>query len=129
MVTRQYDYLMEDAKKQLQGMGLQGKRLEETLEGWKKDLKERAEFDVRVVLLLEATSRIEKLEVNDKDLDAEYEKIAQKAKVGVEKVKAYYQGKGAAPQMKWQLLQGKVLNWLIDHAKIKEVSSSQKSKK
>ncbi len=118
MVKRQFDFLLEDSQHRLEQMGMQGQRLEETLAGWKKDLNARAEFDVKVVLLCEAIAIQEKIAVSDIDLESEYRRIAEYSKVAVPDVKAHYEKKGSVPELKWQLLQNKVIEWLFSQAEI-----------
>ncbi|MBI3018699.1 MAG: trigger factor [Deltaproteobacteria bacterium] len=118
MVHQQYDFLMDDSKRRLTQMGLQGKELEDQLQKWESELQARAQFDVKVVLLIEALVKKEKLEISEKELDEGLEKIAKSANSTLSKVKAYFKEKGTLSQARWQLLQDKAIAFLISKAKI-----------
>ena len=121
MVTRQYDFLMDDSKKRLEHMGAPKEKLEEELQKWAQNLKEKAQFDVCVALLLEAIAKKEKLEINEKELDEALEKLAKQSGGTLTQIKAYYKDKGYLSQIRWQLLQEKIIGILISKAKIKEI--------
>jgi len=128
LVQRQYDFLTDDSKRRLQSMGLQGGQMEEMLQKWNQDLRQKALFDVKVMLLLEAIVRQEKLEASEKDLDDRLEAIAQQARATKAQVKSHYQKKGMLSQIRWQILQDKAVSLLLENAKVKEIPA-QKAKK
>jgi len=119
MVREQYDFLADDSKRRLTQMGLKDPELSEQLQKWEPEFQSRAQFDVKVVLLIEALVKKEKLEISEKELDEGLEKIAQSANSTVAKVKAYFKEKGTLSQVRWQLLQDKAIAFLISKAKIK----------
>ncbi len=119
MVRQQYDFLVDDSKRRLTQMGLQGKELEEQLQKWESGFKTRAQFDVKVVLLIEALVKKEKIEISEKELDEGLEKIAKSANSTVAKVKSYFKEKETLSQVRWQLLQDKAIGFLISKSKIK----------
>ena len=119
MVRQQYDFLMDDSKRRLSQLGLQGKELEEQIQKWEKELQERAQFEVKVVLLVESIAKKEKLDISEKELDEGLEKIAKSTHSSLAKVKAYFKEKGTLSQVKWQLLQDKTVDLLVSKAKIK----------
>ncbi len=58
-----------------------------TPEGMKENYRERAEKDVKIELALEKIAELEKVEVSDEDLEAEYKAMAERYKMDVEDVK------------------------------------------
>ncbi|MBI3016869.1 MAG: trigger factor [Deltaproteobacteria bacterium] len=119
MVKQQYDFLVDDSQRRLTQMGLKDPELEEQLQKWEPELQTRAQFDVKVVLLIEALVKKEKLEISEKELDEGLEKIAKSANSTVPKVKTYFKEKGTLSQVRWQLLQDKAVEFLLSKAKIK----------
>ena len=119
MVREQYDFLMDDSKRRLTQMGLKDPELSEQLQKWKGEFQTRAQFDVKVVLLIEAMVKKEKIEISEKEFDEGLEKIAKSANSTLAKVKSYFKEKGTLSQVRWQLLQDKAIAFLISKAKIK----------
>lgn len=121
LVHRQYVFLIEDAKYELKRLGLsQKEKIDEQLKAMEQTLKEKADFDVKGILLLEAIAKKEGLAIQEEELNQRLEKIAKAGKTSVSALKDYYQKKGALSQIRFQLLQEKTLEMLVSKAKIKE---------
>ncbi len=120
MVQRQTEFLEKDAGERFRKMGLEGEKLSEVLEKIRKDIPGRAEEDVKAMLLIEAVAEREKIEVAPEELEREYEQIAKRAKAQAEKVRAYFEKEEKVSGLHWQILQHKVIAWLISKAKIRE---------
>lgn len=124
MIQRQTEFLEKDAEERFQKMRLEGEKLSETLEKIRKDIPGRAEVDVKAMLLIEAVSEREKIEVTPEELEREYGQVAKRAQATVKDVHAYFEKEGRVSGLRWQILQFKVIQWLISKAKIKERNPS-----
>ena len=71
-----------------------------TLEALREQLRPRAEKQVKMRLALEAIAKQEKIKVSKKDIDAEYERIAEMYKLDIEKVREMAPADSIAEDMK-----------------------------
>lgn len=79
-----------DYRLQMQGINVESylKYTGMEMDAFRKTFREQAERQVKVRLALEKISEIEKIEVSDEELEAEYKKFAERYNVEVEKIKA-----------------------------------------
>lgn len=84
-------------------------------------LKEDAERNVRFSFIMEKLIKENALSVNQEDLDAEYQKIADANGADPKQVKRYYQEKQQREQLKDILLKRKVIDLLKEKVAVKEV--------
>ncbi len=120
MIQRQLKFLEKDAEERFRQMGLQGEKLSQVLEKVRKDIPGKAEEDVKAMLLIEAVSDREKIEVTPEEFEREYEQIAKRAKTTAKEIRVYFEKEGRVAGLQWQILQHKVIQWLISKAKIRE---------
>ena len=92
MIDEQLDKMVEDYSMRMQSQGIS---LDDYLnmvgvskEDFLKSGRINAENQVKVTLALKKVAELEKIEVSDEDVDAEYKKLAESYKVEIEKVKA-----------------------------------------
>ncbi|HEY4059501.1 MAG TPA: trigger factor [Kofleriaceae bacterium] len=93
--------------------------------GLSDDLREKMRpagaDEVRGQLLLEAIGEKEKLEVPESELTEHIEKTAKARNTSPQKLKAEWQRDGRLENVQYSLRQDKVLNYLVDNAKVTEV--------
>ncbi|MCF6268864.1 MAG: trigger factor [Melioribacteraceae bacterium] len=94
---------------------------EETL---RKNLAQRAEWTAKWQIILENLARIENLEVEDSELEKLAEEEASKTGISVKKLVKYYKD----TNRKESLLEDKVIKFLTDNTKIKEVDAEKARK-
>ncbi len=90
----------------------------------RKNLAERAEWTAKWQIILENLARIENIEVEDSELEKLAEEEAGKTGITVKKLVKYYKD----TNRKESLLEDKVIKFLTDNTKIKEVDA-EKAKK
>ena len=115
MLERLVEVEKENAKRQKQ-------RLPEdtTL---KKNLAQRAEWTAKWQIVLENLSRIENITVDDAELEKLAEEEAGKTGISVQKLVKYYND----TNRKESLLEDKVIKFLIENTKVKEVDANEKN--
>ena len=115
MLERLVEVEKENAKRQKQ-------RLPEdaTL---KKNLAQRAEWTAKWQIVLENLSRIEDITVDDEELEKLAEEEAGKTGISVQKLVKYYKD----TNRKESLLEDKVIKFLIENTKVKEVDANEKN--
>jgi len=90
----------------------------------RKNLAQRAEWTAKWQIILENLARIENIEVEDSELEKLAEEEAGKTGISVKKLVKYYKD----TNRKESLLEDKVIKFLTDNTKIKEVDA-EKAKK
>lgn len=90
----------------------------------REQLKPRAEWNAKWQIVMDAIAAKEKIEVEDSDLEKIAEEEAGKTGIPKEKLVKYYKDSNRSGA----LLEEKVINFLKDNAKIKEVDAEKKAK-
>ncbi len=90
----------------------------------KTNLAQRAEWTAKWQIILENLARIENIEVDDTELEKLAEEEAGKTGISVKKLVKYYKD----TNRKESLLEDKVINFLKDNTKIKEVDADKANK-
>jgi trigger factor len=83
-----------------------------------EELKVLATNAVRVDLALRAVATAENIEADDDDLEAEYVRIAERAKEKVANVRKAYERNDAVAGLRAEIRKRKALNWLTEHVEI-----------
>ncbi len=83
-------------------------------------LVERATFAAKATLLLEAVGEKESIEVEDSDIEARYQEIADSRGQQIEAVRALFQKEGAVRDLETRLQEEKTLDWLMEHANLEK---------
>jgi trigger factor len=91
---------------------------------FQEEFKRRAERKVRAGLLFGAIARSESISVTDQDLEAKLAEIAERTGKHIAKVRAEHQGEQRR-NLELQLLEKKLLEYLVSRATIREVESQQ----
>jgi trigger factor len=119
MVNEQAERMIAGAHARVQQMV--GKKIDlgaEELQKLRDDSKTDAEFQVRSGLLLLAVAEQEKMKVDNSEIDAEIEKMAEQAGEHAARVRAAY----GEPEMKnrlgYRLLEDKAINYLLSNAEL-----------
>lgn len=128
LVERETDIMLDELKASLAQSGL---TIEQYLQGAKKDLgamrselKNAAEVRVKGKLVLNAIAEAEKLEVTEEDMKAEISSMA--AAYGEQSAVAEQQlNETGRAYIKDYLLRKKSLEWLIEHASVKEAKQEE----
>ena len=85
-----------------------------TIEAYRENMKESAVKNVKVRLALEAIAKAEALEVTDEELEAEYDKFAERYQMDKEKIKELVPTDG----LRHDLLNEKAIGFVKDNAKV-----------
>ncbi|MBE7020323.1 MAG: trigger factor [Ruminococcaceae bacterium] len=97
-----------------------------TEDSFKAQFKDRAESQVKVSLALEEIAKIEKIEVTDKDVEKELEKMAEAYNMEVDKIKQFIN----PDDIKADLKMNKTVEFVVKHAVVEEaVETEEKAEK
>ena len=126
MVEERIENLANDYAYRLKSQGLE---LEQYLqftgmseESFKAQFKDRAEGQVKVTLALEEIAKIEKIEATDKDVEKEYEKMAEAYNMEVDKIKQFVN----ADDVKADMKMNKTVEFVVKNAVVEEATEAEK---
>jgi len=123
MVERHLDRQLEAAMHRMRGQ-VPDDAIVQQLEQWREQWRERAQREVREMLLLEAVARAESIEVDDSEVDARIEEMASQQGADAAKLKQATGDEAFLRVLKSQLLDEKVLDFLVGEAKVEGKTDS-----
>src|SRR5262249_55234444 len=120
LVERHLDGMVQSARVELMLSGIDARNLsEEAIARLRDELREKANDEVRGLLLLDAIATQEKVEVTDADLEKYLAEQAQKQNKSVPRLKAELQKEERLDIVRFELRKEKTLDLLLSRAKIK----------
>ncbi len=120
LIDQQTSRRLESVVRDMIGQGVDPRNQQLNWEAAREELKTQAEADVRSTLLLERIAEEEKIEVSDKDIDAEIEAIAQSSQQPIEQVRGVLTKDGGERSIAHRLRTRKALDLLVENAKVAE---------
>lgn len=129
MVASQLEYMYQNISNRMRSQGMTPEMLGVTPDNFRENYKQTAVDQVKGTLLLEAIGRQENLVADESEIDAKLAEIAEMANAPLDMVKKYYAGAEARSGLMAQIGEEKVVRFLLDNAKIKEVSADKRAKK
>jgi len=128
MIAKQLDYMYENITNRLQSQGMSPAMLGITPENFRENYRDKAIEQISGTLILEAVGRQEQIVAEESEIDAKLEEIAAMANAPVDVVKKYYAGAEARSGLLAQIAEEKVVSFLLESAKIKEVVTPKPKK-
>ena len=121
MIERQTRYLME--RYQNQAAAQPGAEADGAppMEEARKTLEGRATRQVQATLLVEKISKLEKVEISEKDLQERLDSLARAAGERAKGVREYYAKPEARDDLRAQMVFDRTVGYLLERAQIKEV--------
>jgi trigger factor len=121
MVERQTRYLMERYQSQMSARRDSGADSPAPMEEVRKNFEARATRQVRATLLVERIAQIERMEVNDKDVQDRVDSLARAAGDRAKNLREIYSRPDARDDLRSQMVFDRALGFLLERATIKEV--------
>lgn len=121
MVTNQLHYLKDSFSQRLKSQGMSLEMLGMNDEAFNKNYWDMATSQVKGELLLDAIAKQESLTVADEEIDKKMKEFAEQSNAPIDQVKKYFENDQALAGLKGQLLQEKVITFLLDKSQITEV--------
>ena len=119
LIQTQTRALAQEVATNLKNQGFNDQMIQEALSAELENLKKRAESQVRASLILEAVSKKEKIEVTNKDLDAEIETMAKNMNIDLERVKAFYSENARRREdLEYRLREDKTIQFIVGKSKV-----------
>lgn len=121
LVQAQTRTLAQDVAGNLKNQGFNDQMIQDALMSEMKNLKTRAENQVRSSLLLEAIAKKEKIEIGSKEIDAELASMAKNMKVEESKVRDFYHANPRRrDDLEFRLREEQTMKFIIEKAKVKQ---------
>jgi trigger factor len=127
MIAKQLDYMYENICNRMQSQGMSPEMLGITPENFRENYRTTAIEQVSGNLILEAIGRQENIVADESEIDAKLEEIATMANAPIDMVKKYYAGAEARSGLMAQIGEEKVVTFLLESAKIKEVAPKKEA--
>lgn len=129
MIAKQLDYMFENISNRMQSQGMSVAMLGITPENFRENYRETAVEQVSGNLILEAIGHQEGIHADESEIDAKLEEIATMANAPLETVKKYYATAEARSGLMAQITEEKVIRFLLESARVKEVAPKPPAKK
>jgi trigger factor len=119
-VKRQLEHMVENAKRHMMEKGFRKEELDKKDEEFRARFKNDAVRRVRLLFILDAVARAEKIDVGEKDVEEAYKAISAQSGKPESEVRAHYENEKIADDLKEQLREGKTIEFLVKNAKVSE---------
>ena len=123
MIERQLDRQLQAAHQRLHGQ-VPEEAIGPQLEQWREQWRDRAEREVREMLILEAVAEAQGIEVQDSEIESKIEEMAGQQGVAPAVLRQHYGGDGLERAMRAQLVDEKTLEFLAGTAKVEGTTDS-----
>jgi trigger factor len=121
MVAQQKAVLVNDIHNRMQSQGMAADQFDEYKQKWDSDFEKSAEFVIRSSLLISNIARKENLLSTDEEYEAKLNDYTKQSGIEIEKIRGFYAKPENKSRLRFQMTEEKVMSFLIEKAKIKEV--------
>jgi trigger factor len=128
MVEAQLDFMHQNITGRLKSQGMSLEMMGLNDEAFRAMYRDTAVKQVQGSLILEGVGSAENISVDDGEIDARLEEIAEMANAPLEEVKKYYSSDEAKKGLLAQIEEEKVITYLLGQAEIQEVSKEELEK-
>lgn len=118
LVEDQKNHLLSQAGEQMKQQGMDDEAIKAELEKHQEEAAKEANQRVRVFFLLETIAKSEKIFVTESDVDVELRNIAAANQATPDQVKKHYEENKLLDDLRWNVRERKVRDFLRDSAKI-----------
>lgn len=119
MVEEQTRQRVEQLRGELAAQGIEGDALEEQAAAQEGEARAAAERSAKAFFVIEAISQAEDIKVQEAEIKAELQGIAQRNRSSLDEVVAYYRDQQLFPQLQMEILERKVRAFLRENADLK----------
>ena len=128
LIKEQRSALVDDFKNRMQSQGIGPDEFAAYQEKWEEDFSETADFMVRSALLIQKIAKEHDLNAKSEDVEAKMQEFADQTGLDLSKVKEFYKQGQQHANLEFQVTEDKVFKFLLDKAKVEEVSKEELEK-
>ncbi|MCB0420741.1 MAG: trigger factor, partial [Bdellovibrionales bacterium] len=121
MLAEQKKMLIDDVKMKMQNQGMTPDQFSEYVNKWDADFNDSASFMIQSSFLVDAIATENKLRANEEDVQLKITQYAAETGMEVDKINDFYKDPNKRANLKYQLTEEKVIEFLINEADITEV--------
>lgn len=121
MHADQKKMLIEDVKSKMTNQGMGPDQFAEYITKWDADFNDSASFMIQSSFLVDAIARENDLRANDEDVQLKITQYAAETGMDIEKLNEFYADPDKKANLRYQLTEEKVVEFLLDEADITEV--------
>ena len=125
LVKEQEERLIEDASHRLQQQGFSPAQIEEYQAKWGKDFQESAAFIVHSSFLINQLADTLNLKAGESEVKAKIREYSETTGIDNARLEEYYGKKEVRGNLKFQLTEERVVDYLLEKANITEVEKSK----
>lgn len=125
MVAQQKEALIEDFKGRIKQQGMGDAEFEDYKVKWDKDFENSAAFMVRSTFLMDALADKLNLRATKAEIDTKIDEYAKQTGIDMARLNEFYGKPERRGRLGFQVTEEKVVNYLIEKAKISEVSKDK----
>lgn len=128
LIKEQRTALVDDFKKRMQSQGIGEQEFKAYQDKWEEDFSDTADFMVRSALLIQKIAKENDLQANKEDVTAKLKEFAAQTGLDLSKVEEFYKQGQQSANLEFQITEEKVFKFLLDKAKVTEVSKEELEK-
>lgn len=114
--------LVNDFQSRMKSQGFNDDNFNEYQDKWNEDFDKTATFMVQSAFLIDKIAEDEKLRATDADVDEKFSEMAKQWGMDKDRIKSFYKEKqGGLDQMKYQITEDKVFDFLLKNSSVEEV--------
>ncbi len=125
MVASQLDYMLGNISNRLKQQGMSLEMMGMNAESFKQMYRETAVSQVKGSLVMEGVARQEEIKADLSEVDGKLEEIAKMSNAPLDAVKKHYASPEARQGLMAQMVEEKVMQFLLDNSTIEEVPKDQ----
>ncbi len=125
MVASQLDYMLGNISNRLKQQGMSLEMMGMNAESFKQMYRETAVSQVKGSLVMEGVARQEKIQADPSEIDGKLEEIAKMSNAPLDAVKKHYASDEARQGLLAQLVEEKVMQFLLENSTVEEVPKDQ----
>ncbi|MGE0762845.1 MAG: trigger factor [Bdellovibrionales bacterium] len=127
LLQQQKEMIINDVKGRMSEQGMNEQEFEEYKQKWDKDFEQSAAFMVQSTFLVDTLADKLNLRATAADVEAKIDEYAKQTGIEREKVAEFYDKQERKSRLFFQITEERVVAYLLDKAKIKEVAKDKLS--
>ena len=129
LIENEINASIENMRQNFLRSGMTFEKLGLDLEKMKSELQPTAEKNVKGALILGEIAKLNKIDVDEKELAQSFEDMAKDAGHPAETIRKYYEANDLVESFRESLIKEKTLKYLVENASVTEIEPDKKSEK
>ena len=125
LLKEQTQALVQDFQQRMVQQGMPAEMFSEYQDKWGNDFEDTAKHMIKSTFLMDKLAKDQDIQVSSEDLDAKMQEFADQSGLEIARVKEFYKDPSRVSRLEHQVVEEKVVDFLISKASIKDVSSEE----